>query len=143
MSKMMRASTLVLVTLLLQACAEKGLLRLEGNMELSVWGGVPQSFASVGDEPEVQLGTVIAQDTQIAWFAIENMGQAPIEIKTTRFDSDLTAGGDWLEPVRWERDASGAHLPLALPITLPVRGSLVFGIPFQAFLPADASAASW
>ena len=140
MSKMMRASTLVLITMFLTACAEKGLLRLEGALEISVWGGVPQSFASVGEEPEVQLGTVIAQDTQVAWFAIENMGQAPMEISATRFDSDVTVGGEWLEPVRWERDASGAHLPLALPVTLPVRGSLVFGIPFQAFLPADASA---
>ena len=55
MSKMMRASTLVLITMFLTACAEKGLLRLEGALEISVWGGVPQSFASVGEEPEVQL----------------------------------------------------------------------------------------
>ena len=143
MSKMMRASTLVLVTLLLQACAEKGLLRLEGNMELSVWGGVPQSFASVGDEPEVQLGTVIAQDTQIAWFAIENMGQAPIEIKTTRFDSDLTAGGDWLEPVRWERDASGAHLPWLCPSHCPSAGVWYLVSPSKPFSQRTPRPASW
>ena len=97
------------------------------------WG--TSELVSVGDEPG-SFGTVIAQDTQIAWFAIENMGQAPIEIKTTRFDSDLTAG-DWLEPVRWERDASGAHSGFAHHTARPRE----FGIwyPFQAFLPADAS----
>ena len=38
------------------------------------WGA--SELCKVGEEPEVQLGTVIAQDTQVAWFVIENMGSS-------------------------------------------------------------------